>query len=117
MRLLANENVPLAAVEALRRAGHDTAWIRGDAPGSTDESVLQRSVREGRLLLTFDKDFGVLVYRKGARAGRGVVVFRLAPLPPDALARYIATTLASRSDWDGSFSVVEAGRVRMRPLP
>lgn len=31
MRLLANENFPLDAVEALREAGHDVLWIREDA--------------------------------------------------------------------------------------
>jgi hypothetical protein len=37
MRFLANENFPRAAVEALRIEGHDTGWIRTDAPGATDE--------------------------------------------------------------------------------
>jgi hypothetical protein len=27
MRLLANENLPLDLIEALRQAGHDVAWI------------------------------------------------------------------------------------------
>jgi len=34
MRLLTNENFPLDAVEALRSAGHDVAWVRTDAPGT-----------------------------------------------------------------------------------
>jgi predicted nuclease of predicted toxin-antitoxin system len=72
MRFLANENFPLAAIEALRRAGHDTAWIQVDAPGSSDEAVLARAVRDERVLLTFDKDFGALVFLRGAAASRGV---------------------------------------------
>jgi hypothetical protein len=32
MRFLANENLPLVAVEALRRSGHDTAWVQPMAP-------------------------------------------------------------------------------------
>jgi predicted nuclease of predicted toxin-antitoxin system len=116
MRFLANENFPLVAVEALRRAGHDTAWIREVAPGSADDAVLERALRDGRLLLTFDKDFGALVFRRGAMASQGIVLFRVV-LPPDALARLIVDTLQSRSDWEGAFSVVEAARVRMRRLP
>ncbi len=65
MRFLANENFPLAAVEALRNAGHDVASVTTDAPGSIDESILQRSVTERRVLLTFDKDFGELVFVRG----------------------------------------------------
>lgn len=58
MRLLANENFPGPAVEALRSLGHDVAWVRTDAPGSTDPQVIQRAVREDRILITLDKDFG-----------------------------------------------------------
>jgi hypothetical protein len=43
MRILANENFPLDAVEALRANGHDVAWIREDARGSLDEQVLARA--------------------------------------------------------------------------
>jgi len=34
--ILANENVPGEAVEALRHRGHNVVWIRTDAPGSKD---------------------------------------------------------------------------------
>jgi len=40
--LLADENIPGDAVDALRRAGHDVAWVRLDAPGSVDRDVLAR---------------------------------------------------------------------------
>jgi predicted nuclease of predicted toxin-antitoxin system len=56
MRLLANENLPLDLVEGLRRAGHNVAWIRTEAPGINDESVLARAIAEERILITFDKD-------------------------------------------------------------
>jgi Domain of unknown function (DUF5615) len=36
VNFLANENFPLDAVEALRALGHDVAWVRTDAPGSTE---------------------------------------------------------------------------------
>lgn len=58
MRLLANENFPLDAVEALRADGHDVAWIHEDARGSSDEQALARAQQERRILVTFDKDFG-----------------------------------------------------------
>lgn len=40
MRLLANENIPLSAVEALRDCGHDVLWIREKSPGVTDIEVM-----------------------------------------------------------------------------
>ena len=77
MRFLADENVPRAAVDALRAAGHDLAWIRTDAPGARDEEVLERSRSEARVLLTQDKDFGELVLRRGRDASQGVILLRL----------------------------------------
>ena len=54
MRILANENFPGPAVEALRRRGHDIVWARTDMPGAQDETVLERAQAEGRLLVTLD---------------------------------------------------------------
>ncbi|MGQ0835272.1 MAG: DUF5615 family PIN-like protein [Gammaproteobacteria bacterium] len=117
MRLLADENFPGDAVNALRAAGHDVIWIRTDAPGSTDRSVLERATTETRVLLTFDKDFGELAWRFGLPSQCGIILFRL-PMPlPREVGRAITNILTERSDWPGHFSVVEPGRIRMRPLP
>ena len=117
MRFLANENFPGDAAKAVRAAGHDLAWVRTDAPGSSDPEVLALAVRENRVLLTFDKDFGELAWSAGLPASSGIVLFRL-PMPsPTDVGLAIASIIGSREDWPGHFSVVEPGRVRMRPLP
>ncbi len=116
MHFLADENFPAAAIEALRGKGYDTASVRTDAPGSSDENVLARSVSEERILLTFDKDFGELVFHRGAEASRGVVLFRTPLTSPDQIARLVVAVLGTRSDWKDHFSVVQPGRVRMREL-
>ncbi len=58
MRILADEDVAGIVVQVLRKAGHDVAWISEIAAGIADEEVLARAVRDGRLVLTFDKGFG-----------------------------------------------------------
>ncbi len=40
MNFLADENFPRPALEALRKAGFDIAWICEDQSGATDEQVL-----------------------------------------------------------------------------
>jgi uncharacterized protein DUF5615 len=117
MLFLANENIPGDAVTTLRALGHDVAWVRIDAPGSSDREVLVRAMRETRILLTFDKDFGELAWREGLPAACGVILFRL-PIPPPATAgRIIADIVTARDDWPGHFAVIEPSRIRMRPLP
>ncbi len=117
MRLCANENLPEDCVLRLRQDGHDVLWIREIAPGSPDADVLARAHAENRLLITFDKDFGELVFRHGSKASHGIVLFRIAQPSAGAVVARVAAVLASRDDWSGHFSVVEETAVRMRPLP
>lgn len=117
MRLLANENVPGIAVEALRADGHDVAWVRTDAPGSADPDVLARAVSEDRVLITFDKDFADLAFHQRLRATPGIILLRLVASSPEGIARFVVGVLKSRDDWAGHFSVIEIDRVRMVPLP
>ncbi|MCX8090225.1 MAG: DUF5615 family PIN-like protein [Verrucomicrobiae bacterium] len=117
MRLCANENIPEDCVIRLRQDGHDVLWIREAAPGTPDDAVLARAWSENRLLITFDKDFGGLVFRRGARGSHGVVLFRISQPSPAALAERVATVLASRDDWQGHFSVVDDFTIRLRRLP
>ena len=116
MRFLANENVPGSAVAALREAGNDVVWIRTAAPGSSDPEVLAWAARDQRILLTFDKDFGELAKASTLPANCGVILLRL-PMPrAEEVGRQLAGLIMARADWVSHFSVVEPGRVRMRPL-
>jgi hypothetical protein len=116
MRFLANENFPGAAVIALAADGHDVVWVRATAPGMGDPDVLAWAVREERVLLTFDKDFGELARASALPSTCGVVLFRM-PMPrPADVGRRLADLIAARDDWVGHFSVIEPGRVRMRQL-
>jgi len=117
MRLLANENFPKEAVDALRKQGHDVKWVRTDCPGISDRQVLSLAQSENRLLLTFDKDFGELAFRAGLPATTGVILFRIPPRFPAFVARIAVAALDERTDWEGHFSVIEQDRIRMTPLP
>jgi predicted nuclease of predicted toxin-antitoxin system len=115
MRLLANENFPRVAVEALRLLGHDVSWAAEDCPSARDESVLALAERDSRILLTQDKDFGELALHRRLPASCGIVLFRVAPVPS------LVADLASRVfhqgvDFSGKFVVVEEGRIREKSL-
>jgi predicted nuclease of predicted toxin-antitoxin system len=116
MRFLTNENVPSDAVSELERGGHDIVWIRTAAPGSKDEDILAWAMREGRVLLTFDQGFGELAWRAGLPASCGIILFRLPTRAAGGVGALLARRIAERTDWAGHFSVIEPGRIRMRPL-
>ena len=117
MRFLANENVPLATVAAMRVNGHDVLWARDEMPSASDEEVLARGAHEGRVLLTFDKDFGDLAFRSNLPSASGIVLVRLRMPKTVVAAERIAKLVMARSDWIGHFSVMEPGRLRRRRLP
>jgi len=117
VNLLANENFPLAAVNALRAAGYDVLWARTEMAGSSDEEVLARARLESRVMVTFDKDFGELAYRSGKPAACGVILFRLVPSSPTYVAERTVAVLQSRDDWQGHFAVADEARIRLRPIP
>jgi Domain of unknown function (DUF5615) len=80
MRLLADENFPGTAVTALIEAGYDVVWVRNAAPGMSDPDVLAWARHDGRILLTFDKDFGELAKALALPSTCGVVLFPM-PMP------------------------------------
>lgn len=58
MRLYADENFPVPAVEELRRLGHDvlTSYEAGNSGRAVpDEEVLAYALADGRTLLTLDR--------------------------------------------------------------
>lgn len=116
MRFLANENVPLDAVSALREKGNDVLWVCIDAPGSCDEDILSRAVAEERVLITFDKDFGELAFQSRLPASCGIILFRIPKRSSSYIANVVAAAIESRSEWAGHFTVVQEHRIRMRPL-
>lgn len=116
-KFLANENVPAESIDAARQAGHDVASVAESAPGATDEQVLQLSLAEGRVLVTFDKDFGEMAFRLGCTATCGVILLRPRLKSPQHLAKFMTAVLAQQIDFAGHFSVAREGRVRLVPLP
>ena len=93
----------------MRNTGCDVRWVAEDSAAARDEDVLARAPGESRVLLTFDKDFGELAFRKGLAASCGVVLFRVDP----SLDSLITETILGRDDWVEHFSVVTSQRVRM----
>jgi len=114
---LANENVPGDAVLAARQGGHNVAWMAELAPGDDDERVLTRALAEGRVLLTFDKDFGELVFRRGRSASHGVILLRPRLRSPSDVARFVLQVLSRNVGWEGHFTVAREGMLRSAPLP
>lgn len=84
------------------------------APGTADPDVLACANRPSAVLLTGDKDFGELVYRR-KQANPGVVLLRLAGLTQRRKDEIAVRVFADHaSDFPGAFTVVTQNDVRVR---
>ena len=102
----------------LATAEHDVSAVAVESPGIPDEAVLERASRERRTPLTFDRDYGGLLYRHGSEAPDGMVYFRFAPSTPEEPAEYLLSLLEQFGlSLPGMLTVAERDRVRQRPLP
>ncbi len=118
MKCLANENFPLASVKLLREKSVDITSITEDSPGISDQEVLDIAVNEKRVILTFDRDYGELIYRLGLTPPSGVVYFRYEPRNPQEPGRHLLQLLENPDlIFAGRFTVLERSQLRQRPLP
>jgi predicted nuclease of predicted toxin-antitoxin system len=116
VRWLADECVAAPLVAFLRAGGHDVLYVAEAAAGLSDADVVELGLREQRLLLTEDKDFGDLVFRR-ERAVPGVVLLRIGPENPALKATRLAAAIERYGDGlFGRYMVIEEGRFRSRRL-
>ncbi|MCP3962548.1 MAG: hypothetical protein GY719_32305 [bacterium] len=116
MKFLADECCDAGLVAALRQDGHDAAYVFETQRGAVDPEVLQRAFAEDRILLTEDKDFGELVYRLHQPA-YGIVLLRFDVAERSWKTPRLRDLLANHAErLPGHFVVLEARKVRIRPL-
>jgi predicted nuclease of predicted toxin-antitoxin system len=76
MRFLVDECTGPAVAKWLRSSHHEVFSVYDEVRGLDDESIIEKANRENYVLVTNDKDFGELVFRK-RKQHKGVVLLRL----------------------------------------
>jgi predicted nuclease of predicted toxin-antitoxin system len=115
-RFKVDENLPAAAADLLRAAGHDAMTVLEQGLGGRDDVEIHGICRtEGRAVLTLDRGFGD-PRRHPTAGGPGVIVLR--PQSQDRevsldLIKLLVTRL-DQLQLEGSLWIVEPGRIRMR---
>lgn len=119
MRWLLDQGLPRSAAVLLYEAGHDAVHV-GDVEMSAaaDEAILLFGDHEGRVVVTLDADFHMLLANSGATRP-SVIRIREEGLKAPELA---ALVLAIHQKWaevlsNGCAMVFARGSVRFRRLP
>ena len=113
-RFLADENIPFEVVEKLYEKKIDIKSVSLLNPGADDIEVLGMARRQNRILLTFDKDFGELVFKLKIKSS-GVILLRIHPYSIDGILTIIHKAFlkiaATKIDLSLAFCVVEERRM------
>ncbi len=115
MKLLLDENLPFAVESALQSAGFDIRKVSEETPRAVDDAVLAGAERSSQIVVTSDKDFGELVYRR-QHAFHGVVLIRCHPIS-DHIDWIIQVLSEHQVELAGAFVVIAPHKVRIRRRP
>ncbi len=117
MRILADVNIEAAIIEWLRTEEHDVTWAAELAPSTTDQQLLDFARYSACVVLTYDKDFGEIVFRR-CQFAHGVALLRFSQGTQtehlNLLQKHWPTIKSSIS---GSFIVASDNQIRIRALP
>lgn len=116
LRLFCDQNIRVDTVQFLRTLGHDVASAREyGMQTASDPEILERAVLEGRVLLTFNSDFGdIRYYPSGTHTG--IIRLRIDPQTAEVVHPVLRAALASLSGEEiaGKLVTVTRDRVRIR---
>ncbi len=116
MLLLADENFPYSSFKYLMEQGYDIKHIGASNVGITDEEVIQLSIDEGRIVTTFDSDFGELIFKK-SMLSVGVIYFRWKEFKPREPGEYLHQLLQeSKIEFEGYLTVISRRQIRQRRI-
>ena len=118
MRLLLDQDVYAVTARFLASLGHDVAEVgQTRLSQATEEHLLAIAQKQGRIVVTRDRDFGALVFVKAL--GSGVLYLRMLPSTQESVHNELARVLRSYAEdqLQKAFVVVEAGGHRFRQLP
>lgn len=118
IRFLADENFPGNSVRLLQERGVDLTQLSAAQQGSPDEVVIDLAAAQQRTILTFDRDFGDLIYRaRYPPPSAGIVYFRAKVFSPTEPAIWLLRLLESEPTFAGYFTTLTPELTRQRPFP
>lgn len=119
MKLVLDMNLPPYWCDMLSRTGHDVVhWTQVGQPTATDRTIMSWAQSEGRVVVTYDLDFGALLASTNAK-GPSVVLIRAGDVLAPAVETLVTSALVACADelLDGAIVTVDTAGHRVRALP
>ncbi len=103
MKFITDENLGIQVPQYLKDLGYDVISATEVALSKPDSDILAIANKEGRILLTTDKDFGELVFKEKL-IHSGVILLRLKDESVENKKKVLLRELTSDKDFTGKFT-------------
>ncbi len=113
MRLLIDENISPEITDNLRLLEYDVKSVKESCKGCHDEKIVEIALKEERIIITYDLDFGELYRYLGASS----IVLRLRTKNPSLVLKYLVnflkTTSEQKIDIKNKLVILKEGKIRL----
>ncbi len=115
MKFLANENVPVSSVNYLKSKGYDITSIGVDEAGVSDQQFMDIATKQDRTIITYDSDYGELIFKYGFKPNAGVIFIRQQPTEPLETAKIIEQLTSNTTlSFARTLTVVDLNSLRQK---
>jgi predicted nuclease of predicted toxin-antitoxin system len=112
---LANENVPISSVNYLKSKAFDITAIGVDNPSISDKQIMNIAIEENRTIVTYDSDYGELIFKYGYKPKGGVIFIRQQPSEPFETAKIIEQLISNANlSFEQTLTVVDSNSIRQK---
>ncbi len=113
MKLLIDENISPEITADLKALNYDVKSISECCKGYDDKKVVEIALREERIIVTYDLDFGELYRNFGASS----IILRLRTKKPPMIVKYLINFLRTaeiqKIDMRSKLAIITEGKVRL----
>ena len=113
LKFLADESLEYSIVLFLREQGYDVTSVAEDFPSVKDETVLKTAYRQGRVIITNDKDFSDLVFINQL-SHKGIILLRFKTEKVETKIKFLKSFLTNYpTKIAKKFTVIDEVKVRI----
>ncbi len=117
IKYLADENIPLMVIKELSELGFSIESIPSSKRGMNDKEVMKYAFEKGLVIITFDKDFGQLIFKEKVNS-KGIILLRVTSTSPKKIKSIIKKILEDKGFIPlEKFVVIHEKHMRIVDLP
>ncbi|MFB6199418.1 MAG: DUF5615 family PIN-like protein [Candidatus Nanohaloarchaea archaeon] len=116
MKFIVDESTGKGVADFLRDKDHDTAFVGAEMKSASDSEIMDRALKEDRVIVKNDKDFGELAVKKGKDA-EGILLLRLQIETPRNKKKALENLLKNHKDKiRGNLLIAREDQIKTRKL-